>query len=64
VTQLENAVRVSWKHPSSAVLVQQSAEHCAVCSAPNRCRKRVIERYFELREVPNAGMTCEADRRP
>jgi len=64
VTPLVNAVRASAEQPGSAVLVQESAGHCAVYSAPSRCTKRVLERYFELGEVPEAGTTCEADCKP
>ncbi|KAK1973610.1 TAP-like protein-domain-containing protein [Colletotrichum cereale] len=60
VTPLRNALKESERHPGSAVVIQESAGHCAL-STSSRCTTRIIRYYLERGIVPKSGTVCQAD---
>ncbi|QIW95476.1 hypothetical protein AMS68_000994 [Peltaster fructicola] len=63
VTPVRNARKMARGYRSAGVLEQESSGHCST-SAPSRCTREVIYRYFQLGELPEPGKHCSADQYP
>lgn len=60
-TPLGNALALSEMHGDSAVVIQESAGHCALMVSKSECTARIVREYFATGKVPESGKSCEAD---
>lgn len=64
VTPLKAARKMMKTFEGAALLVQESAGHCAFFSAPSNCTNNVLREYFASGTLPSKGKTCQADCKP
>ncbi|KAI0010146.1 TAP-like protein-domain-containing protein [Xylariaceae sp. FL0662B] len=69
VTPARNAHAMASAHVGAAVIVQESAGHCAAASAPSACLRDLVRVYLATGDVPNNSNTntvvsCAADCEP
>jgi len=64
VTPLVNAYLMAEGHPGSAVVVQESAGHCAIGGGWSECTNEIVRTYLEDGVVPKSGTSCTTECRP